>query len=114
MKFLDKRSKEIKNAYSIEMNNEKILVKFSKNGKIYAYSSSNIEIIDELQENVKNRVYQFKQPCYKCGQTTTVYTYIVFSDNENEDVIFPWDKKDYYGIRIYFYIFKIPVLNTMA
>ena len=52
MKFLDKRSKEIKNAYSIEINNEKVLVKFNKNGKTYAYSSNNIEIVEELQENV--------------------------------------------------------------
>lgn len=72
MKFLDKRTKEIKNAYSIEKNNEKILVKFNKNGKTYAYSSNNIEIVDELQEKVKNRIYQFDQPCYKCGETTTV------------------------------------------
>lgn len=93
MKFLDKRSKEVKNAYSIELNNEKVLVRFSEKGKTYTYNSKNIEIVDELQEAVKNRIYQFKQPCYKCGQTTTVYTYIVFSDNENEDVTFPWDKE---------------------
>lgn len=93
MKFLDKRTKEIKNVYSIEFDHEKALVKFNENGKTYAYSAKNIEIVDEAQGIDQNRIYQFKQPCYKCGQATTVYTYIVFSDNENEDVVFPWDKR---------------------
>lgn len=93
MKFLDKRSKEIKEAYSIEINNEKALVRFNENGKVYSYNSNNIELIDESHENVKNRIYQFEQPCYKCRKMTTIYTYITFSDNIYEDVTFPWDKE---------------------
>lgn len=93
MKFLDKRTNEIKNAYSIEVKNEKTFVQFKKDGKAYSYHSNNIEIIDESQEEMKHRIYQFKRPCYKCGQATTIYTYITFSDNANEDVTFPWDKE---------------------
>ena len=90
-KFLDKRTNEIKNAYSIEKNNEKVLIRFNDNGKVYTYNSDNIEIINEV--GGKNKIYRFKQPCYKCGQLTMVYTYIIFSDSIDEDVTFPWDKE---------------------
>lgn len=93
MKFLDKRTNRIRKAYSVEENDEKIFVEFTENGKIYAYNPENIEIIDELQADNSNRIYQFKQLCYRCKQNTIVYTYIVFSDNSKEDVTFPWDKK---------------------
>lgn len=93
MRFRDKRTNEIKDVYSIEKDGWKILVKFNENGKEYTYNSSNIEIIDELQTDVLHRIYCFEQCCYKCKQNTTIYTYIVFLDDVNKDVVFPWDKK---------------------
>ena len=38
MKFLDKRTNEIKLAYSIENGGEKVLVKFTAEGKVYKYN----------------------------------------------------------------------------
>lgn len=93
MKFLDKRSNEIKNAYLIERDGEKISVKFTAGGKAYKYNPDNIEILSEPQTDDSHRIYRFRQQCYKCGQETTVYTYIVFSDDINKDVTFPWNKK---------------------
>ena len=93
MKFLDKRSGEIKNVYSIEHHNEKILVRFTEKGMTYTYRPENIQIIDELQSGGLNRIYRLEHRCYRCKQNTTVYTYIVFSDGTDEDVTFPWDKE---------------------
>lgn len=93
MKFLDKRSNKIKNAYSIEESEGKILIRFTETGKTYAYNPENIEIIGKSQTVNSNRVYRFKQRCYQCGHETYIYTYIVFADGINEDLIFPWDKK---------------------
>ncbi len=93
MKFLDKRSNKVKNAYSIEANSEKVLVKFTEKGKVYTYNPENIKIIDESQVDAANRIYRFEQRCYQCGQNATIHTYIVFSDNLDEDVTFPWDKE---------------------
>lgn len=93
MQFIDKRTNEVKNAYSIEVDNEKVLVQFQKDGKTYTYNADNIEIVTEPQEKKTNRIYHFKRPCYRCKKPTTIYTYITFEDNVNEDVTFPWDKK---------------------
>lgn len=93
MKFLDKRTNEIKLAYSIENGGEKVLVKFTAEGKVYKYNRDNIEILDESQRADSHIIYQIKQQCYKCRAETAIYTYIVFSDGTDEDVTFPWDKE---------------------
>lgn len=46
IKFKDKRNDIIKEAYDIEFKDNKVFIKFTKNGKAYGYSSSNIEILD--------------------------------------------------------------------
>lgn len=74
MKFLDKRSNKIKNAYSIEESEGKILIRFTETGKTYAYNPENIEIIGKSQTVNSNRVYRFKQRCYQCGHETYIYT----------------------------------------
>lgn len=47
MKFRNKRTDEIKAAYSIELRDDKVYVKFVENGKEYAYHKDNIEVLDE-------------------------------------------------------------------
>lgn len=60
MKFLDKRTNEIKLAYSIENGGEKVLVKFTAEGKVYKYNRDNIEILDESQRADSHIIYQIK------------------------------------------------------
>ena len=120
MRFRNKRTEEIKNAYSLEIRGDKACVRFTENGKEYAYNKDNIEVLDETGAEPNSRsftVYRLNKSCYKCGKTPSVLTYIVFSDDTNEDVTFPWDKKrllknqnvfahiqdpsiEYYGLKI--------------
>jgi len=95
MRFRNKRTDEVKVAYSIEMRDDKIYVTFVKNGKEYAYHKDNIEVLDEAGEASKEScftVYKLMKQCYKCRKDTSVFTYIVFDDGTDQDVIFPWDK----------------------
>lgn len=97
MKYIDKRTNTIKTAYSIRPGKKRIYIKFKENGKEYGFNPDHIEIIDE--SNVvsipkdSHIIYTFKRQCYKCKQDTVIYTYIVFDDGTDEDVIFPWDKE---------------------
>ena len=96
MRFRDKRSGEIKNAYSIDIREDKVYIKFTENGKEYANYKNNIETIEEEKTPLENQniiVYQLEKQCYKCGKTTSVFTYIVFDDDTNDNVTFPWDKE---------------------
>ena len=96
MKFKNKKTNEVKDAYSINSSNEKVLIQFSKGGKTYSYSKDNIEIlgIAEEQENIQSlKIYELAKDCYRCHKITPIYTYIVFNDGTNESLLFPWDKK---------------------
>lgn len=96
MRFRNKRTGEIKSAYSIQVRDEKIYVKFSENGKEYGYNKDNIEVMDEEAAALNNNsfiTYMLTKRCYRCQKDTTVYTYIVFDDGTDENVVFPWDKE---------------------
>lgn len=99
MKYIDKRTNEQKTAYSIVEKNDKVYVKYSENGKEYAFNPNNIEIIPDTPtpnttiSDFPHRIYYFDRECHKCKKLTTIYTYIVFDDGTNEDVTFPWDKE---------------------
>lgn len=94
MKFLDKRTNEIKTAHSIEIKEKKVHIKFSEKGKEYTYNLDNIEIINNNQTtDSPYKIYQFKKRCFKCKKNTLVYTYIKFDDGTDEDVVYPWDKE---------------------
>ena len=111
MKYIDKRTNEPKTAYSIVVDKDKVYVKYSENGKEYGFNPNNIEIIPDTPALVTNtpefphRIYYFKRECHKCKKDTTIYTYIVFDDETNEDVTYPWDKErlldcqDFYGFK---------------
>lgn len=45
IKFIIKSTGEVKSAFSAKENNEKVYIRFTENGKEYAYNKANIEII---------------------------------------------------------------------
>lgn len=96
MKFCIKRTGEIKDAYSLELRGEKVYVKFDENGKEYAYSKYNIELPGQEGDGEKECpiiTYKLNKQCYKCHKSTSVFTYIVFNDGTDQDVVFPWNKE---------------------
>ncbi len=94
MKFLDRRSNEIKEAYEIRIREEKAYVRFKEGGKEYAYHKENIELIEDSgKADCPFVVYRLMKECYKCRKQTSVLTYIVFDDGTDEDVVFPWDNE---------------------
>lgn len=99
LKFVNKNTGEVKEAFSANESNGKVYIRFNENGKEYAYNKDNIEIILEevmkrsAEEKLPFKVYTFKKTCYKCHRHTDIITYIKFSDGSYEDVTYPWDKK---------------------
>lgn len=95
MKFLDKRINTIKYAYSITPGEKWIYIKFNENGKRYSFNPDHIEIIDESADTNSSKkphkTYTFYRQCHKCKKDTLIYTYIVYNDDTDEDVNFPWD-----------------------
>ncbi len=99
IRFVIKKSGEVKKAFSAKENAGKIYIKFTENGKEYAYNKDKIEIIvdkNDSQELIKNelpfRVYAFKKQCYRCHKFTDIITYIKFADGNLEDLVYPWNK----------------------
>ncbi|XZM35158.1 hypothetical protein ACSXAY_19015 (plasmid) [Clostridium perfringens] len=88
MKFIDKRTGKINEAYSISEIKGKVKIKFSESGKDYWYLKDNVDIIEKNQLII----YSFNKKCFKCGNNTKIYTYIIY-DNTTESLKFPWDKK---------------------
>lgn len=85
------KSGEIKQAANIREEEGKMYVKFTEEGKEYAYSKQNIEVLSD-KEKLPFIVYEFERVCYKCGEKTKILTYIVFDDDSNESLVYPWDK----------------------
>lgn len=94
MRFLDKRTNEIKEAFRLESKDGRIYVQFVKEGKTYGYNASNIEILDDNDDigTKKLVVYSYMRECYKCQKTTQILTYIVREGTDNENLCYPWDK----------------------
>ena len=94
MKFLDKKTNEIKDASSIRKSGDRILIKFQKDGREYSYNLQRIQILKNTDSiSSRRKVYKINKRCSNCRKETIVYTYIVFSDNPAEDVTFPWNKR---------------------
>lgn len=95
MKFLNKSTNEIKEAYSITLNkSDRYDVQFVPNGKIYSYGKENVDIIDECSKAAlghKILIYSYSNCCYRCGKNYPVYTYILWEDTY-ENLSYPWDK----------------------
>lgn len=96
IEFKDKRTGEIKTAYSAQIIEGKVCIKFSETGREYAYSKENIELIkmneEQNERQIPFTVYTFPKICYNCHESTDIITYIKFKDGTNDDVVFPWDK----------------------
>ena len=104
IKYINKKTGEIKTAFSARKDNDKIIVRFSKNGKEYSYFSGNIELLEEDTEQSKSSgnnltlerlpftIYKYRTKCFKCHKETEILTYIIFADGTNQNVTFPWDK----------------------
>ncbi len=83
------KTKEI---FSVRLENGKAYVKFSKQGKEYAYFENNIAIIEDNSTVVEPILYTYKSNCYKCNGEMDILTYLMFFDDSKENLIFPWDK----------------------
>lgn len=67
MKYLDKRTNEIKTAYSVVATDKKVYIKFSENGREYAFNPDNVEFIEKSQDASEqdnfHRIYKFDRQC---------------------------------------------------
>ncbi len=90
MKFMLNKTKEVKEAVSITQEGEQVAIQFSENGKVYRYFKSNITLLEEQNPLA---IYALEKDCYRCGKSTTVYTYLIFSDDTGEGVTYPWDQE---------------------
>lgn len=93
LQFKNKKTNEIKAAYSFREDEKQIYIRFSANGKEYRYFKDNIEIINCECTDLPFKVYALTKECYKCHHQTEILTYITFADTPNEDVCYPWDKE---------------------
>lgn len=91
IKFKNRKTGEIKTAFSLREEGEKTYIKFSKDGKEYGYFRNNIEIIPPDSDKLPFRVYVYTKECYKCHKPTEILTYITYADKPTENVTFPYD-----------------------
>lgn len=90
--FTNLKTGEVKTAFSFRIVGEKTYITFTEGGKEYGYFSSNVKIHDKDTSSLPFKVYSFKKECYCCHQNTTILTYVTFSDDTADDLIYPWDK----------------------
>ena len=90
--FTNLKTGEVKTAFSFRIDGEKTYITFTEGGKEYGYSSANVKIHDRDASSLPFKVYSFKKECYRCHRNTNILTYITFSDDTTEDLIYPWDK----------------------
>ena len=146
VKFRDLKNSRINEAFSLHYDENYCFVTFYKGGKSYRYKKENIEVIVEnsdkaiikqdknIPKDFEVIVYNYKKPCWKCGERTEIYTYVVFCNrspdiecNDFENVTYPYNKPsllkgadtwshledprhEYYGCAI---IGEIPVLDKV-
>lgn len=121
--FLNKNTGEIKYALSVDVRGRKTYVSFSRNSRVYVYNSENIKVLydeNDMGSNSLNLpfiVYVFRRMCYRCFKGTDIITYIVYDDDTNQSIKYPWNKQrllknqkvlehifdpsiEYYGIKV--------------
>ena len=91
VKFRDKRTGELKEAFKTDKRENRIFVQFTDGGKEYGFSTDNIEIL-EHEKTEELLIYSVDRVCYKCAKDTEILTYIKFDDGTDEDLVYPWDK----------------------
>lgn len=90
--FTNLKTGEVKTAFSFRIDGEKTYITFTEGGKEYGYFSSNVKIHDKDTSSLPFKVYSFKKECYRCHRNINILTYITFSDDTADDLIYPWDK----------------------
>lgn len=55
-------------------------------------TESDLPCVDKTENNNNLKIYRYKKKCYKCGNETDILTYITYSDNLSESMVYPWDK----------------------
>ena len=90
--FTNLKTGEVKTAFSFRIDGAKTYITFTEGGKEYGYFSANVKIHDEDAASLPFKVYSFKKECYRCHRNTNILTYIIFSDDTADDLIYPWDK----------------------
>ena len=121
--FINKNTGEIKYALSVDVRGKKTYVNFSKSGRTYVYNSENIRVLYDEKDmepnslNLPFKVYVLKKLCYRCFKETDIITYIVYDDDTNQSIKYPWNKHrllkkqnilahicdpsiEYYGIKV--------------
>lgn len=109
IKFIDKRTREVKEAFSIRSDENKTYIKFKSSGTEYGYNKNNIELLSEPINNISDSqigsckfdknskekfiTYCYEHECYKCHKKNHILTYIIFDDGSKESLVFPWDKQ---------------------
>lgn len=113
VKFVDKRSGDVKGAFLVGDDKDCVSVRFPNSVKVYKYNKSNIEVCEKDSPDVcKNKdlkfvgnelvVYKYTKPCWhrNCHRPFDVLTYIVYANRRNEsleftsieNVEYPWNK----------------------
>lgn len=91
IKFKNKKTGEIKNAYSLRETEDRLYIKFTADGKEYGYLKNNIQILNTPQAQLMCSVYAYTKECYRCHMPTEILTYITYRESPNEDVVYPYD-----------------------
>ena len=91
IKFKIVKTGEIKTAFSLREEGEKIYIRFSLDGREYGYNKNNIEDIDSDATVLPFRAYTYATDCYRCHKQTEILTYITYADIPTDDVVFPCD-----------------------
>ena len=92
--FTNIKTGENKTAYSYREADSKIYIRFTKDGKEYGYSNTNIKIHgNDNGIPLPYKVFSFKKTCYACREEIEILTYMIFSDGSEESLQFPWNKE---------------------
>ena len=115
--FTNLKTGEVKTAFSFRIDGEKTYITFTEGGKEYGYFSDNVKIHDEDAASLPFKIYSFKKECYRCHRNTNILTYITFSDDTADDLVYPWDKHRLMksqSMEQSLHTWQIPQLNTMG
>ena len=94
--FTNSNNQKVRNS-RIDISKEEILKKFEENSK---RSKSEIDICEQLEikrnaasKNKDIFVYTFSRNCQQCHTVNELLTYMVFDDDTDENLVFPWDRE---------------------
>ncbi|MDR2491874.1 MAG: hypothetical protein LBD25_00180 [Coriobacteriales bacterium] len=95
--IFDNTDSSNKEVFSAKRVGNKVLVRFTNNGKEYSYSDQRIKVIKEADsgsaeaDNLVIPLYALDHNCWKCGYSIQIPTYINY-ESHLEPLKFPWDR----------------------